>query len=126
MAQASGLPHTGEQFNLDAQPHSVRRSLKPSLLRKFIEMKSWGTSYGIFSIISFVSSYHIFYLLSYTFYLINRAWGRQDGTSLLPFPFLIIPFQSLNELTSLITYLCLNSFIHGMTLALSNIPAAPH
>lgn len=59
-------------------------------------------------------------VLSYT-----REWGRRDGTPLLPFAFPVLPFQDLNELTSLIAHLSLNSFIHGMTLALSNIPAAP-
>lgn len=33
---------TGEQLNWDAQPRSSPRLLKPSFLRKFIEMKSWG------------------------------------------------------------------------------------
>lgn len=45
---------------------------------------------------------------------------------LLPFLFLIIPFQSLNELTSLIARLQPGSLIHGLTLALSSTPAATH
>lgn len=55
---------------------------------------------------------------------IDEGWARWDGTPVLPFLFLIIPFQSLNALTSLIARLQPGSLIHGLTLALSNTPAA--
>lgn len=79
--------------------------LKASLLRKSIGMKFWHR------------------VLAFT--IQTRGRDRPGGTPLLPLPFLIIPFQRLNELTSLIPHLCLPPFAQGTTLALSSVPAAP-
>lgn len=125
MAQASGLPHAGEQFNSDAQPHSVRRSLKPSLLRKFIEMKSRGDFilyllYHIFYIfISYLLSF-IIYFLSYKQGVGKAGWNTASPLSVSNYSF------SEPKWINLTYYLLVPEFIYSWyDLSSKQYPSSP-
>lgn len=84
-----------------AQPCSICRLLQPSLLQKFLETKSRGAFYGI-----------------------NRGVGKAGSNT--AFPLSISNYSFLEPKWINLTYYSQpDSFIHGMTLPLSNIPAAP-